>query len=83
VSTHNLVGVPTIPLPNVVRVMVWKKTGHQLLPGGDEAVGVNHTIVGMLGLKIGADMILKVNSSLTISGSKTSENKSTYGSRGK
>jgi hypothetical protein len=82
-STNNLVGVPTISLPNEVRVIVWKKTGHQLLAGSDHSIGVDHTIVGVLGLAIGADMILRVDTSLIISGSKTSEDKSTYGSSGK
>jgi hypothetical protein len=83
ISADDLVHITPFPFTTEIRVIVREKAGHQLLAGGDDAVGVDHTIVGVLGLAIGADMILRVDTSLIISGSKTSEDKSTYGSSGK
>lgn len=71
-STHDLIPVPTFPFPNIVGVVVREKGWHQLLASGDDSIGVGNSIVSMLGLAVGADMILRVNSILTISGSKTS-----------
>jgi hypothetical protein len=83
IGADDLIDIPTFPLPTKIRVIIRGKTRHQLLAGSDHSVGVDDSVVAVLGLPIGADMILWVNSSLTISGSKTSEDKSTYGSSAK
>lgn len=68
-----MICIPSFPYTAKIRVTVGKKAGHQLLASGDDSIGVNHSGASMFALVVGAYLILRVNSSLTISGSKTSE----------
>ena len=72
VGADDLVHIPTFPFTAEIRVIVREKARHQLLAGGDDAIGVDNTGVGVVDLVVRAYMVLDVDSHLSISTSRTS-----------
>ena len=71
VGADDLVHIPTFPFTAEIRVIFREKARHQLLASGDDAIGGDNTGVGVSALLVGTDMILDIDSHLSISRSRT------------